>query len=358
MTIIEIVPSWRRDSISRYALCIARGVASVGAEVLAVTREARTVDSLFSEAGIRLVYAPLRGYLDIPSALILNSILKKSPQGSVIHVHRYRDAFMALLARKLSGRKDIFVVSTRHKVRRAVDNFMLRRVYRNLDAQIFVSQLARDRFLSTWKKEYPFDPSRLHVIFPTLPYDTQAILPMPERGAVTALFIGQLEPGKGLEILIDALYRLREARGRLRIYGTGNPDYVDSLRRRAQARGVMEMIDWKKDVGSPEEMLGECHFGVMPSVSPEAFGFPSLYFLSAGRPMVATNNGAQTEYLQDNENSLLVPPANAAALGEALLKMASDTDLRQRLARGAFHTYRKRFSFQRTLDNLTALFKR
>lgn len=356
MKIIEIIPSRRRDDITRYALSIACGFSREGDTAVAYTRDITAVDTLFRQNNIPLFHAPISGYFDIPSALILARDLRSEPQDTVVHVHRYRDAFMALLARKIAGRKDIKVIHTRHKVRRGVDTWLLRRVYRNLDAQIFVSQMARDRFLSHWTSEYPFDPQKLHVVFPTLDRDPEKPLDEPHRGAVTALYIGDLAPGKGLEILIDALYRLREARGRVRICGTGNPDYVDSLRRRAQARGVMEMIDWKKDTPDPSLLLEGCHFGVIPSVSPEAFATSSLFFLASGRPVVATNNGAQTEYLRNGENSLLVPPANAASLGEALLKMASDSTLRANLAQGAFDTHRRLLTWKQAFSTLKRLF--
>lgn len=324
---------------------------------MAVTRDASAVDHLFRNVGIELHHAPLRGFFDVSSVWLVWRLMKQEPQGAVYHVHRFKDAFTALLARKLARRKDIRVIHTRHKMRRGYNSWLLRRIYRNLDAQIFVSQLARDRFLSTWSSEYPFDPSRLHVIFPSLYGDPDTPLPFPEKGPVTALYIGPLKPGKGLEILIDALHRLRETRSRLRICGTGNPDYVDFLRRRAQTRGVMEMIDWKKDDSDPDRHLAECHFGVMPSVSQEPFGWPSLHFLRAGRPMVATNNGAQTEYLRHEENSLLVAPANAAALGETLHRMASDASLRHKLAEGAFATHRARLTWRRAHRNLSKLFR-
>lgn len=117
----------------------------------------------------------------------------------------------------------------------------------------------------------------------------------------------------------------------------------------------MEMIDWKKDDGHPEESLRECDFGVMPSVRPEVFGVSNLLFLAAGRPIVATNNGAQTEYLRDGVDSILVPPANAAALGDALVAIASDAALRHSMGEAAFNTFRHRLSwphFRRSLFRL------
>lgn len=57
---------------------------------------------------------------------------------------------------------------------------------------------------------------------------------------------------------------LKGSRMRLWIVGSGTPDYVDKLRRRALTRGVMEMIDWKRHSDNPLGLIRECDFGVLP----------------------------------------------------------------------------------------------
>lgn len=357
-TLIHIVSSNRWSGAERYALDICRHYMDKGWNVMALTRDARAVDSMFRREGIPLEHAPLHGLFDPPSAMALSAILKRIPEGEgVIHVHHYSDAFTALLARKMAGRKDIRVVSTRHRVRKGLDNWLLRRIYRNLDAQIFVSQLAYSRFIATWNgRSLPFPEERVHILANSLNMGAATTTPEPERGPVTAMFHGPLKRGKGLENLIDALPMLRDIKLRLRIVGTGSPDYVDVLRRRAQARKVMEMIDWYKHTDTPMELIASSHFGVLPSVTEEAFGLANIEYMACGRPQVATSSGAQKEYLTDGREALIVPPSDTTALADAIRHLATSPDLRQRMGAAAARRFNSTLCWSRFIARLDKIY--
>ena len=352
--IVHILSSNRWSGIERYTLDICRSFIDEGWRVAAFTRDARGVDPLFREAGVELHHAPLHGFFDPSSAVSMAKYMKTLPEGSVIfHAHHYRDIFTVLLAKKLARRKDIRVVSTRHSVRRGRDNRLFRRIYRNTDAQIFVSETAQRRFLDTWHgRRLPFPADRMHVIFNSLYIESPEPLPEPERGPVTAMFHGPLIPGKGLEVLIDAMSLLKRTKIRLKIVGTGQPDYVDSLRRRALTREVMDMIDWHKHTKRPLDIIGGCHFGVLPSVKEEAFGLANLEYMASGRPHVTTANGAQKEYLTDGREAFLVPASDAGALSDAMRHLASDRELRMRMGAAALATFRDTLAWPRVLPRI------
>ena len=83
----------------------------------AFTIDAKAVDSLFEKEGIPLLHAPLWGVFDFGSAKVLAREIARHPVGGLtIHAHGFRNAFTALLDRKIAGRKDVKVVMTRHKV--------------------------------------------------------------------------------------------------------------------------------------------------------------------------------------------------------------------------------------------------
>lgn len=332
---------------------------SRGWHVTAWTRDAKAVDLRLRRAGVELRHAPLHGYLDPASAFLLRAQLLTSPAGTVVHVHRYRDAFTALLARKLAGRRDVRVVITRHIVRPARDSALYRRMYRNIDAQIFVSQLALSRFLSTWRSgDLPMPRSRLHVLRNSLNMPSQTCVPEPEKGPKVAMYHGRIAPGRGLETLVDALPRLKGTRTRLRIAGTGDPDYVDRLRRRAQARGVMEMIDWLRtdDDAEVAALIDECHFGVVPSAEPEACGMTSIAYMAHGRPHICTVHGAQQEYIADGREALMVPPIDAGRMAAAMVRLASDGELRAAMGARAADTYRRDLSWPHFVEALDRLY--
>ncbi len=357
-TLIHILNANRWGGVERYALDICRHFKAEGWDVAAVTRDTKAVDALFEEEGVKLLHAPLRSMLDIPSLRLLARTLKHSEQDSVIiHAHGFKNAFTALLARKIARRKDVRIVMTRHKVKKGIDSWLFRRIYRNLDAIICVSHLAADRFLSTWHgKPLPFPIECLHVLHNSLNLPLIGLIPFKEKGPVTAMFHGQLIPGKGLETLIDAMALLKETKLRLKIVGSGAPDYVDKLRRRAIACGVMDSIDWHKHSNTPLEIIAQCDFGVLPSQVEEACGMANIEYMACGRAQVCTSNGAQPEYITDGREGFLVPPANTTALADAMRKLANDKPLRLRMGERAYQSFQKNLSWHTFISQLSFLY--
>lgn len=329
---------------------------------MSVTRGSHRVDERFEQAGIDVRHAPLLGFFDWHSVRELTSIFKESERTPVIvHVHRYRDAMTALLARRMAHRPDIRIIATRHALRRGRNNMLFRGIYKRVDAHIFVSNAAYDRFChSWWGQRSPIDSRRIHILHNSLNVVLDAPLPEPERGPVTALYQGAVVEGKGLETLIDALRMLKNIKLRLVISGIGNPDFLDTLRRRAMAGGVMEMIDWHVSSLSAidaVDAVGGCHFGVMPSVEREAFGMGNLRFMACGRAQVCTSGGAQTEYLKDGRSAIIIPAADASRLAEAMRKLATDTGLRHELAKNAFDDFVNLHSWKSFIENLDKIYK-
>ncbi|MCH5231193.1 MAG: glycosyltransferase [Muribaculaceae bacterium] len=357
MNLIHIVSDNRWAGIPRYALDICRHFHGVGWNVWALTRDAKAVDSLFEKEGINLFHAPLQGFSDFYSIRTLARKLKEMPEDTVVHAHGFRNVFTALAARKLSGKKNVKVVMTRHKVRRAVDSWLLKLIYRNIDSLVFVSRAARDRFLSTWHNRLmPIDPNRLYVIHNSLNIAAPEYCAPTTNRPLTAMFHGPLKAGKGLETLIDAMAMLKGKRLRLRIVGSGTPDFLDKIRRRAISRGVMDLIDWHKHTDDPLPLIRECDFGVLPSIQEEAFGLANIEYMAVGRPQVCSSNGAQPEYITDGWEGLLTPPANPAFLADNIRKLADDPELRLKMGENAFQTYSRRLSWQHFIGPLTQIY--
>lgn len=355
--IIHIVHGNTMGGAQRYALDICRHYAGLGHDVTALTRDARVIDTQFREAGVSLAHAPLRDYPDLFSSLALRPMLEESPQGrTVVHVHRYRDALTAIIARSMARRPDVRIIVTRHISEPAKDNMLRRFIYRHVDAHIFVSEFSRKEFLATWRHgRYPLDSARLHVAF-----NSRNIIAdpteEPAKGAITAMFHGTLRQGKGLDTLIRAMTYLKDTRLRLRIVGNGDPDYCDTLRRLALSLGVMDSIDWSRNVSDPARMIPQCHFGVLPTSVPEAFGMANLEYMAAGRPQICTFNGAQPEYLTPGVEALEVPPTDPEALADAMRRLYEDKDLRRMLGNAAAQRYAKTLSWQHFISRIDKIY--
>ena len=355
--LIHLISSNKWGGAQRYAFDICNYYHSQGWRVAAVTRDAKVIDNHFRDAGIPLVHSPLRGFFDPASAIILAKLFKGLPvDNSFVHVHRYRDAFTAFLAKRLAKRPDIRVISTRHVVRPGRNSWLFRRIYDKVNAHIFVSRAAFDRFRSSWPAKLPMGEHTVHILHNSLNEPYAESVPEPERGPLFAIYAGPVVAGKGIETLIDALPALRRAKLRLRIAGNGNPDYFDRLRRRAMNRGVMEMIDWKRVADVPLDLITQSHFAVLPSVEREGFGLVNVAVMAAGRPQICSPNGAQTEYLTDGQTAIFVPPADAHALAKAMLKLAGDAELRKKIGSAALDAYTANLSWKSFIPKLTQIY--
>lgn len=360
-TLIHIVSSNSWGGPERYALDICRHFRKEGWRVKVVTKETKDVDSRFEEAGIYLRHAPLRDYLDIFSALILRKMMHPIPIGEgIVHVHTYHDAMTAAIARRLARRPDIRIVSTCHKAQRAPDSYLHRKVYDAIDAHIFVSEFALSRFLSGWTDgNVPIPAGRIHVAYNSLllPDEYRQPVATPVKGPVTAMFRGRLQPGKGLDTLIDALSLLKDIKLRLRIVGAGAPDYTDALRQRAQKRGVMERIDWIRRADDAMPLIRDSHFGVFPAVEPEAFGMTNMEFMACGRAQISTLTGGQKEFLTNGVETLEVLPADAQSLAAAMRLLATVEEKRRSLGEAAALKYESELSWPIFIGKLSEIYE-
>jgi len=151
---------------------------------------------------------------------------------------------------------------------------------------------------------------------------------LPERPRV--LFVGVLERYKGIDVLADAWRKVAEEipNATLHVVGTGPLHaVVEQLRHatewtpRLDSDGVARALDDATVLVLPSRSEG------LPRIVIEAF--------CRGRPVIGTRAGGTPDIVEDGVNGLLVPPENASALAEALVRVLGDRALQQRLAEGA-----------------------
>ena len=70
---------------------------------------------------------------------------------------------------------------------------------------------------------------------------------------------------------------------------------------------------------------------VVPSVR-EPLGLVAVEAMAAGTPVVASRVGGLPEIVVDEQNGLLVPPRDPKSLAAAVIRMARDRSLRERLS--------------------------
>jgi len=86
----------------------------------------------------------------------------------------------------------------------------------------------------------------------------------------------------------------------------------------------------------------------LPLVLIEAAGF--------GKPIIATDIDGSREIIRDGETGLLVPPADPAALAEAVVRLLEDEALARRLAERALNEIPAAFSLERMVAETERLY--
>jgi glycosyltransferase involved in cell wall biosynthesis len=93
-------------------------------------------------------------------------------------------------------------------------------------------------------------------------------------------------------------------------------------------------------------LLGICDVAVHSATEPEPFGRVVIEAMAAGVPIVATRGGGVLDIVEDGINGLLVPPADPAALADAIVSLATDRVRAQGLAQTGQRQVRERFTIQ------------
>jgi glycosyltransferase involved in cell wall biosynthesis len=70
----------------------------------------------------------------------------------------------------------------------------------------------------------------------------------------------------------------------------------------------------------------------------EGFGLPPLEAMASGCAVVTTDCGGVSDFARHDENCLMVPPGDPAALAAAIGRLVEDGALRRKLAAGAVRT--------------------
>ena len=202
--------------------------------------------------------------------------------------------------------------------------------------------------------------SRVHVV-PPFVEQRQWPAPVVRRSdePVHLLFLGRLEPLKGLARLLDALPRVAATLNRAVILTVAG-DGADRLGLEAHARWVtagtaqvrVTFVGWQGREGRGR-LFSDAQALVVPSIWPEPFGVVGLEAGVAGVPAVAFATGGIGDWLKDEQTGCLAPAAGArpTALAEAIVRCVRDPESQVRLARGA-----QAFAMRWTLErHLTAL---
>ena len=186
---------------------------------------------------------------------------------------------------------------------------------------------------------YSLPGDRVHVAEPGV--DAADLAPG-TAGAGALLCVAAVIPGKGHDVLLDALATIADMPWQCLCAGRldGDAAFVEGLRRRVLDRGLGDRVSFPGPLTAADlaTSYGAADLLVLASRA-ETYGMVVTEALAHGLPVVATEVGGVPEALGHGAGGvrpgLLVPPGDPAALGAALRDWLEDAELRRRLRRAA-----------------------
>jgi len=188
-------------------------------------------------------------------------------------------------------------------------------------------------------------------------HSTRARLLRARYAPPVILFVGRLVYYKGVEVLLDAMV---QCPGTLIIAGDG--PLADTLRDRADSLGIARRVAFTKTL-SDEDLLAyflAADVFVMPSTHrTEAFGIAQVEAMACGLPVVSTDLPTGVPWVnQHGVTGLVVPPADSAALADAIRRLIEDEALRRKMGDAGRRRAAERFSREQMVDHFVALIEK
>jgi glycosyltransferase involved in cell wall biosynthesis len=160
-------------------------------------------------------------------------------------------------------------------------------------------------------------------------------LASPEHHPIQLLCVSRIDPRKGLRYLPPALDDLVQ-RGhdvRLTIVGTMGEEEHDRVLTSARERGIADRIEFVGSRTLPQvlALAREHDLFVLPTLPGEGVPRVLLEAMASGLPIVVSDVAGVPTLVRHEVNGLLVPPAEPAAIADAIERLIQDGELRRRL---------------------------
>ena len=144
-----------------------------------------------------------------------------------------------------------------------------------------------------------------------------------DRPEPRLLCIGRLIPIKGHLVLLRALAQARARVPDVVLDVAGRGPLEPALKAYARELGVEDAVRFLGFVSPVQKAIEDAAIVVVPSLG-EGFGMVALEAMERARPVIASAVGGLPEIVADGETGLVVPPADAEALAEAIVALAGD----------------------------------
>ena len=199
--------------------------------------------------------------------------------------------------------------------------------------------------------------SRIRIVPLGLELESLTALPVTVDAGTPIVFgfVGRLAPIKNVPLLIDAFARVHRELPGTRLVVVGDGEVGADAVQRAAGHGLQSAIEfsgWQADLPSVYRQFDVLVLTSLNEGTPVAV----IEAMAAALPVVATDVGGVADVVEHERTGLLVPSGSASALARAMVRLARDSTERRRIGLAARETVRTRFSADRLVGDVSALY--
>src|SRR5690554_1711821 len=301
--------------------------------------------------------------LGTPVPLILNGSVVKIPllarkkeqiinilnqqNFDILHLHQPLFCLLGLTfltcirKRKESGLQCPVIFGTFHASGGGTERFIVKMLsplykrYRGLfDWRIAVSSASRDFVKPIHPGSYEIIPNGVDVNR----FDNTKKIERYDDGVMNILFVGRLEPRKGLTKLLKSIpFIQKQTSLPFRLLVVGNGVLTQYYKKRVP-KEVQKLVDFIGEVSFEDlpKYYKTAHIFCSPATYGESFGIVLIEAMASGLPIVAGNNEGYRKVITNNKNGVLVNPQNPSELASTISYLLNSEAGRKRLAKQSF----------------------
>jgi len=311
------------------------------------------------DKGIPAISLRMRAAVDPLAVLGCARAIQKNSI-DLLHTHSSVDSWCCSLASKLSG---IPVVRSRHLGIPVRTNYFSYFLYMKLADRIITSgEAVRKRMIEV----NGYDPRKIVSIPAGI--DEQKFSPSIGGDLVRKEFnlrpgdfllgeVSMLRKWKGHLYLLEAVKALGERIPNLKLLIAGSGPQEETIKEFIQENaltGKVVMAGYREDV---PRILKSLDLFVFPSYTHEAAPQVIPQAMAMGIPVISTFVGGIEEVVKNGQTGILVPPADARALSEAILWVYQNREECRKMAARAKETVGKDYSFSRTIERTEEVYR-
>ena len=267
----------------------------------------------------------------------------------VVHLHEPLIPSLSLLALLRTHAPTIgtFHASAEVSLGYRVAKPLLSRVAARLTVRTAVSDAARELIQSYVPGEYHLTPNGVNV------QSFATAEPADVGPGTKVLFLGRLERRKGLEVLLQAMTRLRDMDVELLVAGAGPRE--KELRALTDRLLVPARFLGRVDDNHKAALFKRADVYCAPGLGGESFGIVLIEAMASGTPVVCSELPGFKAVATGT--AVLVSPGDAGLLADAIRRVVADASLAERMGRAGLRTAQG-FDWSRLVGNMERLYER